>query len=119
MLQLLNPAQHLKKGYRGLKVTKNPIKQGGQTYNIEVVLTQALANQFSHYLGQLLNNPRIRGKEREDLETVYQALTCCNQAIILGTPEANFRFMQFMERQKGRYIEELKGYGDTHYYQIK
>lgn len=119
MIPLLNSARDLKKGYKGLTVSYNPIQQEGQTYNLEVVLPKALAQQFTIYLQQLLNNPRIKGKERIDLEKVFEQLNHHMPAIILGTPEANFRFMQFMEKQKGRYIEGLKGYGDTHYYQIK
>ena len=120
MIQLTN-SKNLPKGYRGLTVNQNPIKHNGETYNIEVQLSKTLVKQFIEYIEQLLAwgyKYRTDQKHREELLQVVEQYHK-NQSVLYGKGEANFRFKHFMESKKGRYIEGLKGYGDTHYYRIK
>ena len=120
MIQLIKK-EDLQKGYRGLAVTQNPIKHEEKTYNLEVQIPKALMKQYVEYVERLLKNgykhknDQRHRTELESIVTQYHA----GKPIIYAEGEANFRFKHFMEHQKGRSIEGLKGYGDSHYYRIK
>ena len=115
MIQLISN-QDLKQGYKGMKVQHNPVKKGRQTYQKEITMPKALVKQYIQYLEKLLQNKRIRGKEREELQEVVDQYQVDTTDILFLSGEAGFRLMSFMERIKGRYIEGLQGYMDKDAY---
>lgn len=109
MIMMFNAKRDLKHGYRGLEVCQNPIRKGKAVYKKEIKIPRALAKQYIQYLENLLSQPRIKGKDRAEMEDVVQQYKQAPDEPIFLNQETRLRFLSFMERIKGRYIEGLTG----------